>query len=594
MGVLLCRAMIIALLMLLGGGAELGFASHNLQFSAPTFDLLSASSASPTPQQPYRTAFHFQPLKNWMNDPNGPMFYKGYYHLFYQWNPYAAVWGNITWGHAVSKDMVHWSILDLALVPDHWYDQYGCWSGSATFVNGKPVLIYTGWSNVSFSQDNQVQMQAIAVPADDNDPLLRKWTKIPQNPILMAPPGINSTKFRDPTTGWLGADGKWRIVIGARKEQHKKNQYRGMALLYKSSNFIQWEEAKHPLHSVAGTGMWECPDFYPIPASASRNGLDTSANGPGVKHVLKVSLDDTKHDYYAVGSYVASADSFIAGNAKLDAGLGLRYDYGVYYASKTFYDPNKGRRILLGWVKESSSQAADIAKGWSSLQSFPRIVWLDGENNDRLLQWPIEEVESLRKKKGSLTKLELDSSAHVKVKGIRGAQLDIEVKFVLSELKQAEALEVNASNAQQICNVTGASRSGIVGPFGLLVLASDDQSEQTAIFFYIVSSGNGSWNALVCSDQSRSSLSTDPDKTTYGSFIPISETERTLSLRVLVDHSIVETFAQGGKVVITSRVYPIKAVNKEAHVFVFNNGSVPIQVQALNAWEMETVHIGAL
>ncbi|KAI5068194.1 hypothetical protein GOP47_0016539 [Adiantum capillus-veneris] len=576
----------VALALLMLGVAELGSASHHVRFLAPSGSQLSASAAVAALPQPYRASFHFQPPDNWMNDPNGPMFYKGYYHLFYQWNPYAAVWGNITWGHAVSTDMIRWHILDLALLPDQWYDQYGCWSGSATFLNGKPVLLYTGWSNVSFSRDNQVQMQAMAIAVNYSDPLLRQWTKIPQNPILTAPDGINSTKFRDPTTGWLGKDDKWRMIVGA------KRKHRGLAILYRSSDFVQWEKAKHPLHSVARTGMWECPDFYPMLASASRNGIDTSVTGPHVKHVLKVSLDDTKHDYYAVGTYVTGNDSFIPTNAKLDAGLGLRYDYGKYYASKTFFDDNKGRRILLGWVNESSIESADIAKNWSSMQGFPRIVWLDAENSERILQWPIDEIKSLYKQKNTLESMRLDIGPVVKVKTTNGAQLDIEVDFALPELKQAEKLEVNASSAQQLCSERASSRSGLVGPFGLLVLASEDQSEQTAVFFYIVSDGRGSWNALVCSDQSRSSLSTDPDKTAYGSFIPVFGNETTMSLRVLVDHSIVETFAQGGKVCITSRVYPTKAINEEAQVYVFNNGSVPIQLKKLTAWEMETVDIG--
>ena len=94
-----------------------------------------------------------------------------------------------------------------------------------------------------------------------------------------------------------------------------------------------------------------------------------SINNAGIaKLVLKVSLDDTKHDYYAVGSFDSTNDSFVPANANLDAGIGLRYDYGKYYASKTFYDSNKGRRILFGWVNESSSNTTDIQKGWSSLQ----------------------------------------------------------------------------------------------------------------------------------------------------------------------------------------------------------------------------------
>ncbi|KAI5078854.1 hypothetical protein GOP47_0006525 [Adiantum capillus-veneris] len=556
-------------------------ASHHFSSKGAFFTSLNVQASQP---QPHRTGFHFQPSKNWMNDPNGLMFYKGYYHLFYQWNPYAAVWGNITWAHAVSTDMLNWRILELALVPDQWYDLYGCWSGSATIIGpDKPVLLYTGWSNVSFSRDNQVQMQAMAVPENSSDPLLEKWRKIEENPILVAPTDINSTKFRDPTEAWMGLDGKWRMLVGA------KRKHRGLALLYKSSDFVHWEQAKHPLHSVPKTGMWECPDFYPI-LGAGKNGLDTSANGHGVMHVLKVSLDDTKHDYYAVGTYASDTDSFLPANSALDAGIGLQYDYGKFYASKTFYDSSKGRRILIGWVNESSSVENDIEKGWSSLQGFPRQVWLDGDTKSSLLQWPIEEIESLRRKSVSLSNLPLKTGSLVEVKGIEGTQLDVEVEFDLPRMDLAEALNVDASNVQVTCSNLGASRHGALGPFGLLVLASDDHVEQTALFFYVVTSEHG-WKALVCSDQSRSSLVNDLDKTSYGSYVSISQRETSLRLRVLVDHSIVETFAQGGKVCITSRVYPTKAVNNKAHLYLFNNGTALVQVRRLLAWEMASVKI---
>lgn len=204
----------------------------------------------------------------------------------------------------------------------------------------------------------------MAVPKDNDDPLLQKWNKIPQNPILKAPIGINSTKFRDPTTGWRGNDGKWKMVVGARHGEHT-----GIALLYTSENFINWELAKNPLHSVPLSGMWECVDFYPILINGQK-GVDTSTLGPHVMHVLKVSLDDTKHDHYALGTYVDGNYSFLPMDVALDIGIGLRYDYGKFYASKSFYDNKQGRRILVGWVNESSSNISDIAKGWASLQVF--------------------------------------------------------------------------------------------------------------------------------------------------------------------------------------------------------------------------------
>lgn len=557
---------------------SIGMASHNPIHHHVTAHSTFSSSAS----QPYRTAFHFQPPRNWMNDPAAPMFFKGYYHLFYQYNPYAAVWGNITWGHAISKDLVNWKILELALIPDRWYDLYGCWTGSATFFEPeKPVLLYTGWSNVSFSILNQVQMQAMAIPKDYNDPLLQKWRKVPQNPIIQAPSFINSTKFRDPTTGWLGIDGKWRMLVGARLGEHT-----GIALVYTSENFISWKLASQPLHSVSNTGMWECLDFYPVLMDGQHIGVDTSMHGQNIMHVLKASFDDSKHDHYTLGTYVAHNDSFLPLYGALDLdSSGLRYDYGKYYASKSFYDNYKGRRILFGWVNESSSTTSDIAKGWASLQAIPRMVWLDGETKRNLLQWPIQEINGLHMSSISLSNLQLKDGSIVEVKGVTSAQMDIEINFRISRFDEAEAIEVDARNVQVICSQIGIARKGIIGPFGLLVLASDDLSEQTALFFYIVSTYEGR-KALFCSDQSRSSLANDVDKTSYGSFIPIPHNQEAISLRALVDHSIVEAFAQGGKLCITSRVYPIKAINDAVHLYIFNNGSTSIQVQNLVAWDM--------
>jgi beta-fructofuranosidase len=269
------------------------------------------------------------------------------------------VWGNIVWGHVVSKDLINWHSLDPAIVPSEWYDIKGCWSGSATLLPGdKPVILYTGWANSS------QQLQNMVVPKNDSDPLLREWVKIPQNPLLIPEFGINGSSFRDPTTAWLGLDGKWRIVVG-----NKRNR-RGVALLYRSKDFVNWVKAKQPLHSSKLTGMWECPDFYPVPLSGNE-GLDTSAIGSSLKHVLKVSLDDYKYEYYTVGTYFPDMDRYVPDNTSSDDENGLRYDYGKFYASKTFFDQYRHRRILWGWINESDSVSDDVRKGWASVQVKP-------------------------------------------------------------------------------------------------------------------------------------------------------------------------------------------------------------------------------
>ncbi|XP_020217882.1 acid beta-fructofuranosidase isoform X2 [Cajanus cajan] len=436
-----------------------------------------------------RTAYHFQPQNNWMNDPNGPLYYRGWYHFFYQYNPKGAVWGDvIVWGHAVSRDLIHWLHLPLAMVADQWYDKNGVWTGSATILpDGQVIMLYTGSTNES------VQVQNLAYPADPSDPLLVDWIKYPSNPVLFPPPGIGAKDFRDPTTAWLTSQGKWRITIGSKLNKT------GIALVYDTIDFKTYERVEGLLHAVPGTGMWECVDFFPV-SNKSESGLDTSINGENVKHVVKVSLDDDRHDYYALGSYDEKNVKFTPDDSKNDVGIGLRYDYGIFYASKTFYDQSKGRRVLWGWIGESDSEYADVAKGWASVQGIPRTVTLDQKTGSNLLQWPVAEVESLRLRSDEFENLTVKPGSAVPLEIGTAAQLDIVAEFEIDK----EALEKTVeSNMEYKCSTSGgAAERGALGPFGLLVLADDDLSEYTPTYFYVVKGSDGHLKTFFCSDQS--------------------------------------------------------------------------------------------
>ncbi|KAF1886336.1 hypothetical protein Lal_00045568 [Lupinus albus] len=535
------------------------------------------SLTSDSSNQPYRTAYHFQPPKNWIN---GPMRYKGLYHLFYQYNPKGAVWGNIVWAHSISKDLINWTPLDHAIFPSQPSDINGCWSGSATILpGGKPVILYTGIDPMK----NQVQN--LAYPKNMSDPLLREWVKSPKNP-LMAPTianKINSSSFRDPTTAWLGKDGYWRVIIGS------KRNTRGMAILYKSKDFVNWVQAKHALLSAQGTGMWECPDFYPVlnkrPFSI---GIDTSMNGDDVMHVLKVSLDDTKHDHYLVGRYNIANDIFVPYIGFEDNQFVLRYDYGKYYASKTTFDDGKNRRILFGWVNESSSVADDINKGWSGIHAIPRAIWLHNSGK-QLVQWPIQEIESLRVNPVNFPTKVLKGGELLQVPGVTAAQADVEISFEVNEFEKAEVLK-SWTNPQILCGKKGAAVKGGLGPFGLLVFASKGLEEYTAVFFRIFSYQH-KYLVLMCSDQSRSSLHKDNDMTTYGTFVDVDPLHEKLSLRSLIDHSVVESFGTEGRACITSRVYPTLAINDKAQLYAFNNGTANVKITRLSAWSMKKARI---
>ncbi|KAL4383241.1 hypothetical protein GQ457_15G010360 [Hibiscus cannabinus] len=510
------------------------------------------------------------------SDPNGPLFYKGWYHFFYQYNPHAPVWGDIVWGHAVSKDLIHWLHLPLAMVADKTYDKSGVWTGSATFLpNGKIVMLYTG------SDAQAVQVQNLAYPADHSDPLLINWVKFTGNPVLVPPPGILSKDFRDPTTAWLTSEGKWRFAIGS------KINKTGIALVYDTKDFITYEKLDGLLRAVDGTGMWECVDFFPV-SKTEENGLDTSVNGPDVKHVMKVSLDDDKNDYYAIGTYHEKNATFIPDDPTIDVGIGLRYDYGVYYAAKTFYDQNKNRRVLWGWIKESDSEAADVTKGWASVQSIPRTILLDQKTGTHLLQWPVEEIDSLRLNSYEFNQVKVQAGSVVPLEVGPATQLDILAEFEIDK----EALEkATGSNVTFSCSSSGGTvERGALGPFGLLVLADDSLSEQTPVYFYIAKGSDGNLKTFFCNDQSRSSEASDVNKQVYGSMVPVLEGEN-LSLRVLVDHSIIESFAQGGRTVIASRVYPTKAIYGAAKLFLFNNATEAGVSASLRIWQMNSAFI---
>jgi beta-fructofuranosidase len=256
--------------------------------AASSCAIFGGISASPLASDRHRPRYHLLPPSAWLNDPNGPLFWKGHYHLFYQ---YAAVISNTAtkhWAHAVSTDLVHWKNLGIALSPTPGGpDKNGCWSGSAVVANGVPTLVYTGgnWDTdterAAREKGINPERQMIAVAADPRDPLLRKWVKISQNPVLSNPPeGIKVTGWRDPSL-WKEADA-WYMVIGS-GELGKG----GMSLLYTSKDLRSFQYL-HPLaiakpnpdsqNPATSFAMWECPEFFsstPNPSCSSQLGTDT-------------------------------------------------------------------------------------------------------------------------------------------------------------------------------------------------------------------------------------------------------------------------------------------------------------------------------
>ncbi|CAM0870595.1 unnamed protein product [Alopecurus aequalis] len=512
-----------------------------------------------------RTGFHFQPEKNYMN---APVYYRGWYHLFYQYNPKGSVWGNISWGHVVSRDLVHWRNLPIAMVPDRWYDINGVLTGSITVLpNGTALVLYTG------NTDTFAQVQCLALPADPTDPLLRTWTKHPANPVLLPPIGIGKKDFRDPLTAWFDeTDQTWRTIIGSKDD----NGHAGIAIMYKTKDFVKFEKVPGVVHRVEGTGMWECVDFYPV------DGENNSSEE--VLYVMKASMDDERHDYYALGTYNSTANTWTPMDPEADVGIGLRYSWGKFFASTTFYDPVKRRRVLWGYVGETDSMRSDAAKGWASVQAIPRTVALDEKTRTNLLQWPVEEIDALRLNATDYGGITIGTGSVFPLHLRQAAQLDIEASF---RLDTSAVAALNEADVGYNCSTSdGAADWGALGPFGLLVHADATGKEQTAVYFYVSRGLDGALRTDFCHDESRSSLARDVVKRVVGSVVPVLHGEA-LSVRVLVDHSIVESFAMGGRLTATSRVYPTEAIDRAAGVYVFNNAtSSAVTVEKLVVHEM--------
>lgn len=350
-----------------------------------------------------RPGFHFSPRIGWLNDPNGFSFHDGEYHLFYQYHPYSTYWGPMHWGHAVSKDLLHWRHMPVAIAPDSDYDGAGCFSGSAlTLPDGRHLLLYTGVRKEETAQGiKEVQTQCIAI-GDGID-----YEKYEGNPVVdesLLPEGASRYDFRDPKA-WRKADGSYRFVAGNASADGD-----GQVLLYKSKDAIHWEFAKVFAANNKRFGLvWECPDFFVL-------------DGKGVLLASPTEmLAGTK--YYSgngtlclIGSYDEETDTFIEeGDQAIDDGID-------FYAPQTLLAPD-GRRIMIGWMQNwDTCNVRQKPMPWFGQMSLPRELSI---RNGRLYQQPVRELITLH---GAEVKYEnVVFSGEMKFDGIAGRKIDMEL-----------------------------------------------------------------------------------------------------------------------------------------------------------------------
>lgn len=334
--------------------------------------------------EPYRPAYHHTPNRNWMNDPNG-MFYDetaGVWHLYFQYNPYATVWGNMTWGHSTSKDLIHWTQQADAILPD----ELGMiFSGSvvidrqntAGFGENAVVAIYTSCST------KDEQRQSIAYSTDGG----YTFTTYEGNPVLLG----DIHDFRDPKVFWNETTGLWNMVLAAGQEVR----------FYSSPNLKEWAYlSSFGQDRGCHSGVWECPDLMPLPIRG------TTAH----KWLLIVNINPG-------GPYGGSATQYFVGEwdgyrFTSDQTQTLWMDYGKdHYATVSWHNAPDGRNVVLAWMSNWEYANQTPTDHFRSANSIPRDISLyqDIEGIYRVNVRPAKEVThfgkriTLKPKKGYTT-----------------------------------------------------------------------------------------------------------------------------------------------------------------------------------------------
>lgn len=444
-----------------------------------------------------RPEFHLTAHVGWMNDPNGFSFYKGEYHLFYQYHPYDLHWGPMHWGHAVSKDLLHWRYLPVALAPDTDCDRDGCFSGSSVVLpDNRHLLIYTGVSKETQPDGStrDIQTQCLAI-GDGID-----YEKYPSNPVLDQkdlPENASRFDFRDPKI-WQKSDGSYRCVVG-----NCTTKGDGQILLFSSQDGWHWKYEKVLVANQERFGkMWECPDFFAL------DGKQVLITSPQDMLPQEFEYHNGGGTLCLIGTYDEKTDTFTEE-------YNQAVDYGIdFYAPQTMLAPD-GRRIMIGWMQNwDTCNLHSSVQPWFGQMSLPRELSI---KNGRLIQKPIHELEDLR---GEETRYEnIKVADTIRLDGIKGRKIDMEL------------------------SVRPADEQNIYRKFA--VRFAQDDKYQTSISFRPYESivkidrkFSGSRRAII--HQCQSLVREDGGK---------------IKLRIILDRFSVEVFVNDGEQVLTATMY---------------------------------------
>ncbi len=463
----------------------------------------------------FRPQFHFTPQANWMNDPNGMVYYEGEYHLFYQHYPDSTVWGPMHWGHAVSKDLIHWEHLPIALYPDSLgYIYSGSavidWENTTGFgskENPPMVAIYT-YHNMEAERAgaNNFESQALAYSLDKG----RTWKKYKNNPVL---PNPQLNHFRDPKVIWHEESEQWIMILSA-GDRVKFYASKDLKLWSFKSDFMR--------DTTAGGGAWECPDLFPIEVEGTKD----------IKWVTLVSINPGGPNggsatQYFIGDF--DGKTFIP-----EKNEGSWLDYGQdNYAGVTWSDIPKedGRRLFIGWMSNWSYAQIVPTETWRSALTLPREIKLIKEDNQyQLTTFPVKEFEDLKTLKMHINKMLFSGKSDINNIDLNLSSCELNVVFKPQK----------------------GSLNGHTTAFG--VLLKNDADEELKIGYNMLSK-------QVFVD--RTKINTEFKDSNYLSKdVAPYIIENEIRMKIILDASSVEVFIDEGKLVMTNIIFPESPFSK--------------------------------
>lgn len=472
-------------------------------------------AATATTADTFRPALHYAARNTWLNDPNGLIFHEGVYHLYYQNNPLDNVWGNMSWGHATSTDLLAWTEHPVAIACDEEEDIF---SGSVVFdrnntsgfgTDSAPplVAIYTSSFKTGTALEG-IQAQSLAHSLDGG----YTWTKHTANPVL----NRGSADFRDPKViRYDGDAGSYWVMVAVEAKDFQ-------VVLYKSDDLRNWELLSTFGPANATGGPWECPDLFPLPVDGDPENL---------KWVLTVNLNPGGPNNGSAGQYfVGDFDGITFTSATTvtegvgDQGCHSEYqwlDWGRdYYAAVSFNDAPDNRRLMIGWMNNWDYANHIPTSPWRSPMTLARELSLHANGGElRLVQQPVGDWAAFADPTKSFSRSETVISGLQVLDGAAGTVQQINVTFTPGSAEEF-GLVVRGDGVQ-------GTRIGIRPAAGSLII---DRRASGLTDFH----------------EGFPSLDTAPIRATEGSY----------HMTIYVDRCSVEVFAEGGRVTMTELIFP--------------------------------------